>query len=151
MLPNDKLVDRDKMRSWVYEFWAFVGLREQGVEDGVSELADCLEIRRVLCNQLIENFLFKLISHNELLTQGCKVDPSTCQDGSKTEEVGRYSEISLALPINRSKCFAYWLVKVHSRDLKICSTLVNDIEAVNLCVSAQSLVWLEDPFYQLQG
>ena len=150
-LSYDKLVDRHKMRLGIDELWTFVGLRKVGVEDGVSELADCLEIRRVLCNQLIENFLFKLISHNELLTQGCKVDPSTCQDGSKTEEVGRYSEISLALPINRSKCFAYWLVKVHSRDLKICSTLVNDIEAVNLCVSAQSLVWLEDPLYQLQG
>ena len=87
MLPNDKLVDRDKMRSWVYEFWAFVGLREQGVEDGVSELADCLEIRRVLCNQLIEAFLLQFISHNELLTESGKVDPSAQEDTCIAKEV----------------------------------------------------------------
>ena len=86
-LSYDKLVDRHKMRLGIDELWTFVGLRKVGVEDGVSELADCLEIRRVLCNQLIEAFLLQFISHNELLTESGKVDPSAQEDTCIAKEV----------------------------------------------------------------
>ena len=84
------------MEERVQQFRAFVGLRNGVAEDFVAQRADCLEVKRLLGEELIEVFLLQLIGNHKLRTHHCQVRAAAKQQSSETKDVGRDAELIVA-------------------------------------------------------
>jgi len=90
-------------------------------------LTNRFEISRVLSHQLIEVFLLQLVSHNELAAESRKSNPPPQDDGSKAEEVRRNPSLTcLCFFVDSPQALANVLVEVHSHQLEVHSSLVDD-------------------------
>ena len=75
------------MEERVQQFGAFVGLRNGVTEDFITQLADCLEVKRLLDEELIKVFLLQLIGNHKLRTHHCEVSPAAKQQSSETKDI----------------------------------------------------------------
>jgi len=78
----------------VQQFRALIGLCDGVTEDFITQLADCLEVKRLLDEELIEVFLLQLIGNHKLRTHHCQVSAAAKQQSSETKDVGRYAELT---------------------------------------------------------
>ena len=84
------------MEERVQQFRALIGLCDGVTEDFITQLADCLEVKRLLDEELIEVFLLQLIGNHKLRTHHCQVRAAAKQQSSEAKDVGRDAELTVA-------------------------------------------------------
>ena len=108
------------------------------------------EVGGILSYQLIKVLLLQFVGHYELSAEGRKSNPPPQDDGSKAKEVRRNAElVHLSFLVDSPQALANVLVEVHSHQLEVHSSLVDDIKT-GAVVCPKSLVRLKDPLNQPQ-